>query len=133
MFDFTELPKKYVFNQEKLTEDKYIDDNSLFVYYCISRGIFDPYKNTPLSFFHFTPFEWSSIDFVSFLISVTLIYKLPIKNIKTIEGAIQDDYEISTNPIKYTGAYNWILELKDKHPERDEVALFDKFIADEDY
>lgn len=133
--DFTELPEKYFFNnQENLTENKFIDDNSLFVYYCISRGLFsnsfDPEINSEISFLYFHPFEWTGIDFISFLLSVSNKYGLTIENIKTCFGAIEDDYEISNEPKKYKRAYKWILELREKEPNREEAVLFNKFFTD---
>jgi len=135
------LPKKYLFqNNESLTENKYIDDNALFVYFCLLNGLFNNKtnskynKNNPklgdeASFLFFHPFEWTSIDFISFLLFVSQKYGLEIENIKIMLSAIQDEYEVSYEPRKYDGAYKWILELKEKKKKREEVILFDKFTS----
>lgn len=128
--DITELPKKYLFNDEILSENKYIDDNSLFVCYCISRGLFSGKFDSGISFLFFHPFEWTSVDFVSFLLYISNKYDLTIKNIKTIFPAIEDEYEISYEPKQYKGAYKWILKLKEKEPKREEVILFNRFFTD---
>ncbi len=107
--DFFELPSKYSYtNEESLIENKYIDDNSLFVYFCISRGLFDIKDKVGINFIFLKPFEWTSVDFISFLLSACRDYDLEIENIKTIIPAIEDDYEISYEPRKYRGAYRWI-------------------------
>ena len=136
--DLKKLPDKYFFgNREDLTDNKYIDDNSLFVYYCISKGFFseklnskNPKVDSTVSFLFLHPFEWISVDFVSFLLSVTQKYNLKIENIKTTLGAIQDNYETSYQPRKYGGAYNWILELEKKDSNREEVLLFNKITGE---
>ncbi len=133
--DFTKLPEKYFFNnQESLTENKFIDDNSLFVYYLISRGIFIVDSKNKIDsgviFLYYQPFEWTSIDFISFLLSVSKKYNLTIEDIKTYLGAVENEYETSYEPRKYKGAYNWILELEKKEPKREEAALFNKFSSD---
>ncbi|MBI2626745.1 MAG: hypothetical protein HYW77_00670 [Parcubacteria group bacterium] len=130
MFDITELPDKYTFNQESLSEEKYIDDNSLFVYFCISRGLFNNPKDSQISFIYFNPFEWTSVDFIAFLLSVCSDYGLNITNIKTMVPAIEDEYEVSHKPRRYKGAYKWILDLRRNEPEREEVKLFDKLSSD---
>ncbi len=132
IFDITKLPDKYTFNQESLSEEKYIDDNSLFVYFCISQGLFSGNNDSDsqAGFLFFHPFEWTSIDFIAFLLSVSESYGLIIENIKTIIPAIEDEYEVSFEPKEYMGAYKWILELKEKEPNREEVALFNKFFTD---
>src|SRR3989344_5057853 len=62
VWDIAKLPERYFFsNQENLTENKYIDDNSLFVCYLISRGLFSFDKEKKLDagaiFLYFHPFE----------------------------------------------------------------------------
>jgi len=51
MPEITKKPDKYKLDRESLGENKYIDDNSLFVYYCISRDFFNG-KNNPISFLY---------------------------------------------------------------------------------
>ncbi|MFA6096846.1 MAG: hypothetical protein WC788_04430 [Candidatus Paceibacterota bacterium] len=133
--DFTELPERYFFNnQESLSENKFVDDNSLFVYYLISRGIFSvdskAKRDSGAIFLFYHPFEWTSIDFISFLLSVSNKYNLNIENIETYIGAVEDEYEISDEPRQYKGAYKWILELREKEPNREEAVLFNKFFTD---
>ncbi len=137
IWDIARLPEKYFYNNpESLTDNKFIDDNSLFLYYLISRGIFSVNRelkkdyDSGVIFLYYHPFEWTSIDFISFLLSVNEKYNLTIEDIKTYLGAVKDEYEISYEPRKYEGAYNWILELKEKEPKREEVMLFDKFSFD---
>lgn len=130
MLDITKLPEKYIFPNESLTDGKYIDDNSLFVYFCISRDFFSYNSDIQLSFLYFKPFEWSSIDFISFLLSVAKKYNLEITHIQTIFGAVKDEYEIPDESEQYGGAYQWILDLTNKEPNREEVILFNKFLSD---
>ncbi len=129
--DLIRLPERYFFNnQEILTENKFIDDNSLFIYYCLAIGLFsNPSSkiNPVLSFIMFHPFEWTKIDFVSFLLSVSKNYDLKIENIVALFGTKEGNYEI---PKQYEGDYKWILELKEKEPNREEVLLFNKFLTD---
>ena len=132
MFDIIKLPEKYYYNNsESLTENKYIDDNSLYICYCISKGLFCENPDLKLDagsiFLFFHPFEWTSIDFISFLLFIGNKYNLKIENIETYLGAIEDDYEVSYEPRQYGGAYDWILELEEKEPNREEVILFNKF------
>lgn len=130
MQDSTGLPDKYMFNRESLSENKYIDDNSLFVYFCISRELFSNSDKTGVDFLFLHPFEWNSIDYCSFLLSASKEYNLAIGNIRTIFPAVREEYQVSHKPKQYKGAYRWILELKEKEPEREEVILFNKFLTD---
>jgi len=135
VLDISKLPDKYFYdNQENLTDGKFVDDNSLFVYYLISRGIFsinpEFKRDSGTIFLYYQPFEWTSVDFISFLLSVSNKYNLTIKEINTYLGAVEDEYEISYEPKKYKGAYNWILELEKKEPNREEVILFNKLSSD---
>ena len=129
-FDIFKLPEKYTFNQESLTDGKYIDDNSLFVLFCISKGLFSDKDIASHSFIFLTPFEWTGVDFTAFLIATCNNYNFKIKDIETYIGAVEDEYEVSYEPRKYKGAYKWILELQDKKPGREESILFDKFLSD---
>lgn len=126
-FEFNKLPSKYLFNEEKLTKGKLIDDNSLFVYYCISKGLFSDKKDLGMVFLMLHPFEWTGVDFLAFLLYVGKTYNLKIENISTMMPAVQDNYEESYEPRTYNGAYKWITDLKKKEPKREEVLLFDKF------
>lgn len=131
MSDFFKLSENYSFdNKESLTEGVLIDDNALLVYFCISRGFFDPDRGSLVSFMVFHPFEWTSIDYISFLLYVARSYDLKIENISTEMGAVEDEYEVSFEPRLYKGAYKWILELEEESPERDEVLLFSAFLND---
>ncbi len=76
------------------------------------------------------PFEWTSIDFCSFLLSASKNYDLLIKNIKTTFSAIEDEYEASDKLRQYEGAYKWILKLREKEPNKKEILLFNKFFTD---
>lgn len=162
MLDIFKLPEKYHFNEESLSELKYIDDNSLFAYYSLVKGRYSS-LDPAMAFLFLKPFEWNYIDFVAFLLSASRQYGLEIKKIQTNFSAIEEEYEVSmhdsfgqpdvmklaeyqkmvvnammahdkTKPFKqpkwYEGAYKWILELKQKEPEREEVTLFNKFYAD---
>ena len=94
MIDIFKLPEKYRFNLENLTEGKYIDDNSLYVYQSLARGRFstiDPAMN----FLFFKPFEWNDTDLVSFLMAVSKEYDFEIKNIKTNFLPIEEEYQVS--------------------------------------
>lgn len=130
MLDLDKLPDKYRFNEEPLTEGKYVDDNALYVYSCISRGMFSHIKDGGLTFLYLQPFEWTSIDFITFLLTTSKNYGLGVENVKTMMGAVNDEYEVSFEPREYEGAYKWILGLKEITPEREEVVLFDKFASD---
>lgn len=131
MIDFFALPEKYQFNnKESLTDGVYIDDNALFVYFCISRGFYDADKDSQVTFLFFCPFEWTMIDYISFLLYVVKSYNLKVSDIETVMGAVKEDYEVSFEPKVYNGAYQWILDLELSNPERDEVVLFDRFLSD---
>ena len=73
--DINKLPKEYHFNKESLSENKYIDDNSLFVYQLLRNGTFSV-RSPEMNFLYFKPFEWTSIDFIAFLLSVSKEYGL---------------------------------------------------------
>lgn len=94
MLDFTELPKKYSFNKENLSELKYIDDNSLYVSYSLLRG-WHSTSDPAMSFLFRKPFEWNSIDFVSFLLYTVHTYGFEISNIETISPAVEEAYRVS--------------------------------------
>jgi|GEM_PF-4691112 len=125
-----ELPNKYLYNKESLIGNNYIDDNSLFVYHCILQGFFSVKDKIGINFIFLKPFEWTSVDFISFLLFVCKEYNLKIEKVRTIIPAIEDDYEKSDEPRQYGGAYKWILKLKEKKPNREEVKLFNKFLTD---
>lgn len=134
-FDLTKLPERYFFyNQEGLTENKFIDDNSLFVCFCISRGLFSFNKEKKLDagviFLYFHPFEWIQVDFISFLLFISQKYSLEIEHIGTYRGAVEDDAEVSCEPKKYEGGYKWFLELEEKEPDREEAILADKLLEE---
>ena len=157
--DFKKLPNKYLFNEESLSELKFVDDNSLYVYYSILRGRHST-SDPAMSFLYHKPFEWDDIDFTSFLLYVSRHYGFEITRIQTNFSAITEEYEVSMTdsfgqpdvmkfaeykkilvdammkhdktkpflqPKWYEGAYKWILDLREKEPEREEVILFDKF------
>ena len=132
LINLDKLPDKYYYrNEESLTEGQFIDDNALYILYFVSKGIFSHNSKSTdpqLSFLYFHPFEWTSIDFISFLISVCREYGPKIENTQTLFGAVRDEYEVSFEPRKYRGAYKWILELQEKEPKREEVVLFNKFL-----
>jgi len=50
------------------------------------------------NFFYFKPFEWTSIDFIAFLLSVSKEFDLEIKGVRTNFSAIKEDYEVSYDP-----------------------------------
>ncbi|MFA5880383.1 MAG: hypothetical protein WC860_09505 [Candidatus Margulisiibacteriota bacterium] len=134
-FDLTKLPEKYFFNnQESLTENKFIDDNSLFVYYLISKGLFSFNKEKKLDagviFLYFHPFEWIQVDFISFLLFISQKYSLEIEHIGTYRGAVEDDAEVSCEPKEYESSYKWFLELKEKEPDRKEAILADRLLEE---
>lgn len=156
--DFTKLPSKYIFNEESLSDLNYVDDNSLYVYFNLSRGRYTTTDPAMMFLFH-KPFEWNDTDFVSFLLHTSRHYGFEITRIQTNFSAIEEEYEVSmmrngepdvmklaeyqrmvvdamrthdkTQPFRqpkwYEGAYKWILELREKEPDREEVALFNRF------
>lgn len=160
MFDFHALPSKYMFNKESLSENKYVDDNSLFVYHSLWKGIFTATgPDTALGFLYYKPFEWTQRDFVSFLFSACKDYGLAISEIRTNFCAITEDYEVSlfdenNTPLPkykkivedamdqtekdemvilpkiYEGAYQRILDLKEAGEADEEIELFDRFNTD---
>ncbi len=116
MLNIFELPKKYRFNFESLTEGKYIDDNSLYVYQSLARGRFssiDPAMN----FLFFRPFEWNDTDFVSFILAVSKEYDFEIKNIKTNFLPIEEEYEVSFN-------------TSDGQPDVMKIAQYQRIVAE---
>lgn len=160
--DIFKLPEKYRFNEENLTDLKYIDDNSLFVYYSLAKGRYSTI-DPAMAFLFLKPFEWNYIDFMAFLLSASRQYGMKIKNIRANFSAIEEEYEVlmhdsfgqpdvmklvkyqqmvadammkhdHSKPFKqpkwYQDTYKWILDLREKEPERDEVILFNKFYTD---
>lgn len=156
MFDLDELPTKFFYKDETLSEGKYIDDNSLYVYQTLARGMFS--SDSPSSnFFYFKPFEWDAMDFVAFLLSASKQYGLEIKNIETNMSAITEEYEVSyfdenkipnpallkvateaiknykgtektiTLPKTYNGAYEWYLNKIGQNDPPEPVKLFAAF------
>ena len=117
MLDLDKLPEKYRFNSEPLTEGKYIDDNSLFVYSCISRGMFSFVKNADMTFLYLQPFEWTSIDFIAFLLQTSREYGFEINTIKSNFLAIEDEYEVSM-----TDSFG--------QPDVFKIAQYQKMVAD---
>jgi hypothetical protein len=133
--DLGKLPEKYFFrNQEDLLDSKFIDDNSLFVYHIIAKGLFSSDKSRKwdagVIFLYLHPFEWKSIDFISFLFAVSKKYKLVVEDIGTYRGAVEDDAEVSYEPREYEGGYKWFLELEEKEPDREEVVLADRLLEE---
>lgn len=116
MLDITKLPDQYRFNEESLLEHKYIDDNSLYVYYSLLRGRFST-SDPVMSFFYNKPFEWNDIDFISCLLNVSRQYVLKIKNIQTNFSAITEEYEVSM-----TDSYG--------QPDVMKIAEYQKIVAD---
>lgn len=96
-FDLKKLPKEYHYNKENFSEHKYVDDNSLFLYQLLKHGRFSS-GNPTENFFYFKPFEWTQIDFIAFLLSVSREYGLEISDVRTNFSAIKDDYEVSYDP-----------------------------------
>ncbi len=114
--DIFKLPEKYRFSFESLTEGKYIDDNSLYVYQSLARGRFssiDPAMN----FLLFRPFEWNDTDFVAFILAVSKEYDFEIKNIKTNFLPIEEEYEVA-----YTDADGQVNVIR--------VAQYQKMVAE---
>ena len=157
--DLFKLSEKYRYPSEPLTDGKYIDDNALFVYLSLKNGRFSG-GFSEMTFLYLKPFEWSDIDFISFLISVSRKYGFEIRNIKTNMCPIEEEYEVSlfdendkiipkyekiieeaikkqTDESKYLilpkiygGAYKWLLDKKEKGDVLDEAELFDNFLYD---
>jgi hypothetical protein len=156
MFDLDELPNKFFHKDEVLSEGKYIDDNSLYLYQLLAKGMFS--NGSPSSnFFYFKPFEWETMDFVAFLMSASKQYGLEIKNIETNMSPITEEYEVEyydenkipnpalfkvateaiknykgtektiTLPKTYDGAYEWFLDKSEQNDQPEPVKLFATF------
>jgi hypothetical protein len=92
LLDILKLPDKYRFNEDAIKSGNYIDDGSLLVYYKLMQGWFSG-KDTAMSFLWGKPIEWSSKDFVAYLLKLSREYNLKIGNVDVIWGAIEDDFE----------------------------------------
>ena len=119
IIDFKQPPKKYSYNEDSLTSGKYLDDNSLYLFFLLSKNVLCEAQPV-MSFIYFNPFEWSSSNYIAFLIKTYKEYNLTIKNIHTEIGAIQDDYEISKG---FSPIYQWYLNKKDDKELLPEVEL----------
>lgn len=140
---FNENTHKYHYSNEResLSDDKYIDDNSLLLYESVCQGLFDNDK-TEITFLFLKPMEWNSIDYISFLIFIVEKYNLTIKDVKVHMGAIEENYIVDdleeldemfkSDPLSiltqkingekaiapmYNGAYQWIQRHKNNKIE----------------
>lgn len=156
MFDLDQVSTKYLYNKEDLTEGKYIDDNSLYIYQLLRKGAFRG-KDASTDFFYYKPFEWSAFDFVAFLVGISKEYGFEVSNIDTNMSAITEEYEVSyfdengipkphfsdtvANIIKnykgkeknivlpkiYEGSYKWFLDCQEQNNTSETTQLFNAF------
>jgi hypothetical protein len=82
---------RYSANNQDLVSGTFIDDSSLYLYFLISKNVLC--NSEPImSFIFFQPFEWSSYDYLSFLLRLTEDYDIELTNIYTEMGAVDDDF-----------------------------------------
>lgn len=126
IIDFSKSSKQYLYNKEDVSAGKYIDDNSLYLLFLISRNVLCGFEPV-LTFIYMKPFEWSNVDYLAFLIKLSRDYDLEINKMHTEMGAIKDDYETSDG---FHPIYEWYLEKKEEEEPSPEVKLLMKMEED---